>query len=190
MLNDKLTPLQRRILQVLAEVAPPWTLTGGGALAGIYLGHRATRDLDLFWRARADLGHSPVEVQGLLRAEGPAVAVLRTSPMFVELRASDAQTSALSTLVSSQESKDHTGCRQPSSPKAAWHLEVGTHRYRLRRAAYHHGPFHGNQSLDRPPARGRSGRGAALLMAACRFFIGKAAVFAGSSTDPNMRPTR
>lgn len=87
--DDKLTPLQRRILRVLAEVTPPWTLTGGGALAGIYLGHRATRDLDLFWRARADLGQSAAEAQVLLRAAGLAVAALRTSPMFVELRVSD-----------------------------------------------------------------------------------------------------
>src|SRR5438128_3875437 len=87
--GDKLTPLQRRILRVLAEMSPPWTLTGGAALAGIYLGHRGTRDLDLFWRARADLGQSAAEAQGLLRAAGLAVTVLRTSPMFVELRVSD-----------------------------------------------------------------------------------------------------
>jgi hypothetical protein len=87
--GDRLTPLQRRILRVLAEMSPPWTLTGGAALAGIYLGHRGTRDLDLFWRARADLGQSAAEALGLLRAAGLAVTVLRTSPMFVELRVSD-----------------------------------------------------------------------------------------------------
>lgn len=87
--NDKLTLLQRRILRVLAGLTPPWTLTGGGALAGVYLGHRATRDLDLFWRARAELGHSAADAQVLLRAADLAVTVLRTSPMFVELRVSD-----------------------------------------------------------------------------------------------------
>jgi hypothetical protein len=87
--DDKLTPLQRRILRVLAELSPPWTLTGGGALAGVYLGHRATRDLDLFWRARAELGHSAAEAQRLLRSADLAVTALRTSPMFVELRVSD-----------------------------------------------------------------------------------------------------
>lgn len=50
-MQDRLTPLQRRVLQVLASVRPPWTLTGGAALAGVHTGHRATRDLDLFWQA-------------------------------------------------------------------------------------------------------------------------------------------
>ncbi len=48
MSGDKLRPLQRRILKVLAGVTPVWTLSGGGALAGVHLGHRETRDLDLF----------------------------------------------------------------------------------------------------------------------------------------------
>lgn len=87
--GDRLTPLQRRILRVLSPLTPPWTLTGGGALSGIYLGHRTTRDLDLFWRARTDLGRSAADAQHLLRSAGLAVTVLRTSPMFVELRVSD-----------------------------------------------------------------------------------------------------
>jgi hypothetical protein len=87
--SDKLTPLQRRILRVLAGLNPPWTLTGGGALAGIHLGHRTTRDLDLFWRSRTDLGTSSAEAQTLLRTDGMGVATLRTAPMFGELRVSD-----------------------------------------------------------------------------------------------------
>jgi hypothetical protein len=86
---DKLLPLQRRILRVLAPLTPPWTLTGGGALAGVHLGHRTTRDLDLFWRSRPDLGHAPAEAQARLRADGLGVDVLRTAPMFAELRVSD-----------------------------------------------------------------------------------------------------
>ena len=88
MADDKLTPLQRRILRVLARLNPPWTLTGGGALAGIYLGHRTTRDLDLFWRDRLTLGDSAAEARGLLHADGLEIAVLRTAPMFGELRVS------------------------------------------------------------------------------------------------------
>lgn len=90
MIDGKLTLLQRRILRVLAGLNPPWTLTGGGALAGVYLGHRATRDLDLFWRDRPSLGHSAAEAQALLRADGMHVAVLRTAPMFGEMRVSNA----------------------------------------------------------------------------------------------------
>jgi hypothetical protein len=54
--GSRLTPFQHRILGLLAGIIPRWTLTGGGALAGVHLGHRETRDLDLFWRSRAELG--------------------------------------------------------------------------------------------------------------------------------------
>ena len=99
MFQDRLTPLQRRILRVLASLAPPWTLTGGGALAGVHLGHRETRDLDLFWRDRRELGVSPREAEGALRADGLEVTVLRTAPAFVELRVSDGRTACVVDLV-------------------------------------------------------------------------------------------
>lgn len=89
MVTDKLTSLQRRILRTLAALRPPWTLTGGGALAGVHLGHRTTRDLDLFWRACTELGSAAADAQALLRAAGLAVTALRTTPAFVELRVSD-----------------------------------------------------------------------------------------------------
>ena len=89
MFHDKLTPLQRRILHVLSRLTPRWTLTGGAALAGVHLGHRPTRDLDLFWRSRPALGDAPSQAQVLLRAEGFDVVVLRTTPTFGQLRVSD-----------------------------------------------------------------------------------------------------
>lgn len=53
--DSRLSALQRHILRVLASMDPRWTLTGGGALAGLYLGHRETRDLDLFWHGLSAL---------------------------------------------------------------------------------------------------------------------------------------
>jgi Nucleotidyl transferase AbiEii toxin, Type IV TA system len=97
--RDSLTPLQRRILRALAPLAPPWTLTGGGALAGVHLGHRETRDLDLFWRDRPELGPSPREAETALRADGLEVSVLRTAPAFVELRVSDRRSVCVVDLV-------------------------------------------------------------------------------------------
>src|SRR5438045_2722902 len=91
MAADKLTPLQRRIVRVLAPLTPPWTLTGGGALAGIHLGHRTTRDLDLFWRERSALGDLVTQAIELLRAGGMEVIVLRTTPSFSELRVSQGE---------------------------------------------------------------------------------------------------
>ena len=87
--GGRLSPLQERILHALAPVAPPWTLTGGGALAGVHLGHRETRDLDLFWRNRVALGDIVRDVLAALRAGGLDVQVLRASPAFGELRVGD-----------------------------------------------------------------------------------------------------
>ena len=50
--GGKLDALQLRVLETLAAVEPRFVLGGGAALAGVYLGHRETRDLDLFWRER------------------------------------------------------------------------------------------------------------------------------------------
>lgn len=99
MSGDKLTTLQRRILRVLAEITPRWTLTGGGALAGVHLGHRETRDLDLFWRNRAELGTLVAEAVSVLRADGLDAEMLRTAPAFGELRVSDGADSCIVDLV-------------------------------------------------------------------------------------------
>lgn len=45
---DKLTPLQRELLAAFFEHERSFFLTGGAALAGFYLHHRETDDLDLF----------------------------------------------------------------------------------------------------------------------------------------------
>ncbi len=46
--DDKLTPLQRALLVSFFEHERRFYLTGGAALAGFYLRHRRTTDLDLF----------------------------------------------------------------------------------------------------------------------------------------------
>ncbi len=83
---SRLSRLQQRILEALAALEPRWTLTGGAALAGLYVGHRETRDLDLFWRERRELGPLVSEVLSVLGRAGLDAVVLRTSPAFAELR--------------------------------------------------------------------------------------------------------
>lgn len=83
-----LSALQVRVLGVLAGIEPRWTLTGGGALAGVYLGHRRTRDLDLFWRGLSVLPDLE-PVRRALEQEGLRVEVLRRTPGFTVLRVSD-----------------------------------------------------------------------------------------------------
>lgn len=99
MSGDRLTPLQRRILRVLASLRPPWTLTGGGALAGVHLGHRETRDLDLFWRNLGELGTLVPDAVAALGADGLGAQVLRTAPAFGELRVSDGGDACIVDLV-------------------------------------------------------------------------------------------
>lgn len=82
---SSLTTVQGRVLAILAGMDPPWTLTGGGALAGFHLGHRKTRDLDLFWQGAELLGDLPQEAERRLRNAGLGVTVQRSAPMFRRL---------------------------------------------------------------------------------------------------------
>lgn len=86
-MDSRLSPLQQRILERVAGLG--WTLTGGGALAGYHLGHRVTRDLDLFWHGQSVFDREPVEVERRLRDAGLDVVALQTAPGFRRLRVSD-----------------------------------------------------------------------------------------------------
>ena len=80
------SPAQALVLRALADLEPPWTLTGGGALVLVHLGHRSTRDLDLFFRGQSALGPLPAEVVRRLRDAGARVETLRTFPAFAQLQ--------------------------------------------------------------------------------------------------------
>lgn len=88
-----------RVLDALAGVEPRFVLTGGGALAGVHLGHRRTRDLDLFWRNREQLGTLPHLVEERLTSRGFLVDVLQRAPAFVQLRVTDGDATVIVDLV-------------------------------------------------------------------------------------------
>jgi hypothetical protein len=95
----KLTALQVRILGTLAGLTPRWTLSGGGALAGVYTQHRTTRDLDLFYQARRALEHAPEDTKARLEAVGLGVAVQQRAEAFCRLEVRDAGEMTLVDLV-------------------------------------------------------------------------------------------
>ncbi len=81
-MESRLSAIQHRVLRVLAGFEPQWTLTGGGALVGFHLGHRTTRDLDLFFHGQRVLDEIPERVAGHLRADGLDVSTERASPGY------------------------------------------------------------------------------------------------------------
>ena len=89
--TSRLSNTQVAILRALAGFEPTWTLTGGAALAGFHLGHRTTRDLDLFWQGRASLGDLADEVTGVLNAAGFTVRGVRRTPAFARLHVESAE---------------------------------------------------------------------------------------------------
>jgi len=97
--GGKLTAIQKRVLEALATVEPPFVLSGGAALAGVYLAHRTTRDLDLFWRNRDALEGLSDVVSANISTAGLAVETLHTSPAFVQLRATDQHNAVVIDLV-------------------------------------------------------------------------------------------
>lgn len=97
--GDSLTALQHRVLEALTGFEPAFVLTGGGALAGVHLKHRETRDLDLFWRPQERLGELPRQIEERLVAHGLSVATLQSAPSFVRLRVADDASSVILDLV-------------------------------------------------------------------------------------------
>jgi hypothetical protein len=97
--GNKLSALHWRILERLSTLEPPWTLTGGGALAGFHLKHRTTRDLDLFWHGLDQLGSLPEEVRSSLASEGLEVRSLQSGSTFSRFHVSDGADTCLVDLV-------------------------------------------------------------------------------------------
>lgn len=98
-MTGRLTELQTRVLALLADVTPPWTLTGGAALAGFHLGHRTTRDLDLFWHGQRELGRAVEACCDRFVGAQLDVAILQRSPSFARLQVRDARESLVVDLV-------------------------------------------------------------------------------------------
>jgi hypothetical protein len=72
-------------LAALTGFEPAPTLTGGAALAGYHLGHRATADLDLFFHGSDRLGHVPDELALCLRDAGCEVRTVQSGATFHRL---------------------------------------------------------------------------------------------------------
>ncbi|HVK88111.1 MAG TPA: nucleotidyl transferase AbiEii/AbiGii toxin family protein [Kofleriaceae bacterium] len=94
-----LTALQERVLLVLAEIRPAWTLTGGAALVGFHTLHRETRDLDLFFRGERTVGILAGAVREALERAGLAVSVLQTGTTLLRMDVRDDASSVILDLV-------------------------------------------------------------------------------------------
>jgi hypothetical protein len=82
---SRLTALQRDLLEAFFAREGRLFLTGGGALAGFYLGHRTTEDLDLFGAPGLDLAEPARALEDAARALGATVAPRSTFPDFRRL---------------------------------------------------------------------------------------------------------
>jgi hypothetical protein len=78
---SRLTPFQREVLGAFFERVKGFYLTGGAALAGFYLGHRETHDLDLFTLV-GPLTDGVEALRDLARAIGARCEEVRTAPEF------------------------------------------------------------------------------------------------------------
>ena len=85
-MTSRLSPLQERILRVVAGVEPQPVVTGGAALAGFHTCHRTTRDVDAFWRGRDSLGELPQLVLDRLADAGLSVSVIQRTRAFLQAR--------------------------------------------------------------------------------------------------------
>jgi hypothetical protein len=81
-----LSALQRAVLEAIAPSVPPWTLSGGGALVGYHLGHRTTRDLDLFLHGHASLEGFAEDAVQRLRDAGMDVHSVQSGRSMQRLR--------------------------------------------------------------------------------------------------------
>lgn len=80
--RSRLTALQRDLLAAFFERETRLYLTGGGALAGFYLGHRDTEDLDLFGVPGVDLQDAARALDAAAVACGASLKPMQAYPDF------------------------------------------------------------------------------------------------------------
>jgi hypothetical protein len=80
--GDKLTPLQRSLLDAFFRVERRFFLTGGAALSGYYLRHRPTLDLDLFTLVPEAFEAGRRTLEAAAAGLGATVAVRQHTPGF------------------------------------------------------------------------------------------------------------
>ena len=78
--EDKLTALQRELLQRFFQLAEGLFLTGGAALAGFHLRHRTTEDLDLFTLEEAAFEPGQFALREAARAVGAEMVSRQEAP--------------------------------------------------------------------------------------------------------------
>jgi Nucleotidyl transferase AbiEii toxin, Type IV TA system len=86
--HDRLTPLQGELLEGFFAREQRFFLTGGGALAAFYLGHRVTEDLGLFAPPGPALDDAQRAVVEAAVAVGAQAMPATVSPDFRRLRVS------------------------------------------------------------------------------------------------------
>jgi hypothetical protein len=97
--HSQLSSLQRALLREFFAREKSFFLTGGAALAGFYLGHRETEDLDLFSPPGADLDSGNRAIISAANACGATVHAERTEPDFKRLLIRRSEESTLVDLV-------------------------------------------------------------------------------------------
>lgn len=85
--SQRLTPLQRELLEEFFARERHFVLTGGAALAGFYLDHRGTEDLDLFARPGVDLDSAVRALDDAASASGAVLESIEKHPDFRRLLA-------------------------------------------------------------------------------------------------------
>ncbi len=78
---NRLSPLQRDLLEAFFRHESRFHLTGGAALAGYYLGHRETADLDLF-TSIATMDQGEAALRAAAREVGASVEHVQTAPDY------------------------------------------------------------------------------------------------------------
>lgn len=83
---SRLTPFQSALLHAFFAHDRELFLTGGAALAGYWLGHRTTDDLDLFGLPGADLERAVRTIEAVAAGAGATSVMMQSYPDFRRLQ--------------------------------------------------------------------------------------------------------
>lgn len=97
--STRLSRLQHELLEAFFERTRRFFLTGGGALAGYYLHHRETKDLDLFASTDVDIEEGARALRSACAAIGAMLETVQQYPDFRRFSVSRGQQLTLVDLV-------------------------------------------------------------------------------------------